>query len=173
MVQLIAESQRRLYAYVMTLVVNPSDADDVLQETNVVLWEKADQFHLPEESEKAVEQFMAWASKIAYFQSLARLKRHQRDRLRFDDALLGQLAETAADRMAVFDDQRIALLSCVEKLSEKDRALIKCRYDEETDPQSMAEKFGRTRHAINQALYRIRNTLTDCVKRTLSQRGVS
>ena len=172
LVQLIAESQRRLYAYIMTLLVNRSDVEDVLQETNVVLWEKSGEFKFPEgDAAEALEQFTAWASRIAYFQSLARMKVRQRDRLQFDDALLGQLRDAAAEKAAEFDDRRSALLDCIEKLSAQDRALVERRYSDDAQPQRMAEELGRTRHAINQALYRIRGALSHCVQRTLRQGG--
>ncbi len=34
--------QPRLYAYIMTLVLDPHEADDVLQKANLVMWEKLD-----------------------------------------------------------------------------------------------------------------------------------
>ncbi|NLK41754.1 MAG: RNA polymerase subunit sigma-70, partial [Planctomycetes bacterium] len=39
-VQLFLMSQRRIYGYVMTLVPNVSDADDIVQETASVMWTK-------------------------------------------------------------------------------------------------------------------------------------
>ena len=36
--------QPRLYAYIMTLVLDPHEADDVLQQANLVMWEKLDEF---------------------------------------------------------------------------------------------------------------------------------
>ena len=39
-VQRITECQRRLYAYILTLLPGTQQADDVLQETNLVLWAK-------------------------------------------------------------------------------------------------------------------------------------
>jgi RNA polymerase sigma-70 factor (ECF subfamily) len=39
-VQLFAQSSRRIYAYIRTLVPNQADAEDVFQETSKVLWEK-------------------------------------------------------------------------------------------------------------------------------------
>jgi RNA polymerase sigma-70 factor (ECF subfamily) len=40
----ITREQRQLHAFVLSLVWNPSDADEVLQETNLALWEKAAEF---------------------------------------------------------------------------------------------------------------------------------
>ena len=35
----ITKSQRQLHAFILSMVWNPVEADDVLQETNLVLWE--------------------------------------------------------------------------------------------------------------------------------------
>ena len=61
--------QPRLYAYIMTLVLDPHEADDVLQQANLVMWEKLDEF-------LACENFDALACRVAYFQVLA----YRRDR---------------------------------------------------------------------------------------------
>ena len=37
----VTGAQRSLYAFILTLVRQSADAEDVLQETNVVLWQKA------------------------------------------------------------------------------------------------------------------------------------
>jgi len=164
-VRLIAEAQRRLYAYILTLVPRPDVADDILQETNMVLWEKCDQFELGTD-------FSAWAATIAHFQTLAYLKRHNRQRwLRFDDELIGKLAPVAAERVDAFDDRRRALHHCLSKLPEADRQLIRCRYNEDTPVKHVAEQVGRSAGAIKQALYRIRGTLLQCIEKTLAAEG--
>jgi len=53
--------QPRLYAYITTLVLDPHEADDVLQQANLVMWEKLDEF-------LACENFDALACRVAYFQ---------------------------------------------------------------------------------------------------------
>lgn len=59
--RLLAGQQRRLYGYVLTLITDPVAADDILQQTNLVVLQKADEFEVG-------TNFNAWASKIAYFQ---------------------------------------------------------------------------------------------------------
>jgi|GEM_PF-6845844 len=46
LVNLIASHQTRLRGLVRCLLVRASDAEDVLQDINAVLWEKADEFQL-------------------------------------------------------------------------------------------------------------------------------
>ena len=157
----ITASQRRLYAYILTLIPNPQAAEEILQETNVVIWEKSREI-------ETVSHFSAWASKIAYFQTLAYLKRVKRDRLHFDDELVGKIAAAVTERQSLLDDRVDALRTCLRKLSHKDRDLIRRRYEFGASLEGVSETVGRTRSAIKQALYRIRGALMQCVNRTLA-----
>ncbi len=157
----ITASQRRLYAYILTLIPNPQAAEEILQETNVVIWEKSREI-------ETVNNFSAWASKIAYFQTLAYLKRVKRDRLHFDDELVGKIAAAVTERQSLLDDRVDALRTCLRKLSDKDRDLIRRRYEFGASLEAVCEAVGRTRGAIKQALYRIRGALMQCVNRSLA-----
>src|SRR5262249_14655413 len=45
--RLFLENERRLYAYILTLLANRADADDVLQEASLVMWDKFDERQPP------------------------------------------------------------------------------------------------------------------------------
>src|SRR5436305_556776 len=117
--RLFLQNERRLYAYIFTLVHNQADSDDVLQETSIVLWDKFDALNPPND-------FAAWACRIAYFKILDFSKKRQRSRVLFGQALLDRLAETAIEQSAALqlDERREALAKCIEKLSERDRELL-------------------------------------------------
>ncbi len=59
--------QDRVYTYTRTLLPNAENARDVLQETNIVLWRKRNEF-------KPGTDFVAWACKVAYYQALSFLR---------------------------------------------------------------------------------------------------
>ena len=63
-VRLLIEAQGSLYAFILTLLANADTAKDVLQETNLVLWRKNEEF-------EAGTHFFAWARRIAEFQVMA------------------------------------------------------------------------------------------------------
>ena len=157
----ITAGQRRLYAYVLTLIPDPQAAEEILQQTNVVIWEKSKEI-------AAVENFSAWASKIAYFQTLAYLKKVKRDRMHFDNELIGKIATAVNERRILLDDRVEALRGCLRKLSDKDRELIRRRYESGASLDGISEAVGRTRGAIKQALYRIRGALMQCIEQTLT-----
>ena len=116
-VQRLVDAQRGLYAYILQLLPNRTDADDVLQATNLVIWSKREQF--VEGSE-----FAAWAARIAYFEVLTHRKRKSRERLCFDDSLVHLLSREADADAGQIDVVLALLRRCMEKLSETDRQLV-------------------------------------------------
>ena len=87
-VQLLTTHQSRMFAYILSLLGNRTQAKDVMQETNSVLWLKAHEFKLG-------TNFGAWMFKVAYFQVMAHRRRLTRDRLVFDDDFLQGIAAEA------------------------------------------------------------------------------
>ncbi len=160
-VRALLASQGSIYAYIASLLGSPIDAEEVLQETNVVLCRQADQY--PE-----IKNFTAWACRIAYFEVLSHRKRQQRDRHMFDDRLLELLAQEAACEAEQYVHWQHALSKCLAELSELQRRMITKRYSPNGSVQSIAEEYSRSPGAISQSLYRIRCALLKCAKRKLA-----
>ena len=112
----ITAIQNRLHAYILSLLADPVAAQDVLQETNLVLIRKADDF-------QSGASFESWAYNTARFQVLAHLRDRKRDRLVLHEAFAEKLAPPA-EVMAEETERRIQLLGgCVEGLSDEHKAL--------------------------------------------------
>src|SRR3954447_23725953 len=79
--RLFLQNERRLYAYILTLLPNRADADDVLQEASLVMWDKFD-------AEQPPIDFAAWGCRIAYFKVLDFCKKRSRSRVLFSQAML-------------------------------------------------------------------------------------
>lgn len=165
-VRLLGQNQRRLFLYVRTLVPNPTDAEEVLQNANLVLWREFGQF-------QTGTNFAAWACRVAMNQVLAWRKKRQRDRLEFTDAFLEAVAREAEEKADVLEDRCRALAGCLEKLPADQRELIRLRYDEGGSIEHVAGKAKRTVEATYRALSRIRHTLHDCVTRTIERERTS
>jgi len=159
----ITRCQRRLHSFILSLVWNPAEAEDVLQETNLVLWEKAAEFD-------ASQPFLPWAMRFAQFQSLAWHKRHRRQQwLVFNDELTRLLADEAVQEERVFEDRQHALTACVQKLPVEQRSLIARRYQPDGSVNAIATAGGTTPKAISDRLRRIRHTLLQCVQKKLRE----
>ncbi|MEL7267634.1 MAG: sigma-70 family RNA polymerase sigma factor, partial [Planctomycetota bacterium] len=91
-VQQIAAHQPRLRAFVRCLMVPSCDVDDLVQEINAVLWEKADRYD-------PNSDFWAWASQIARFKTLNHVRKRKREPIVFDDQVLSRLADVAEQRL--------------------------------------------------------------------------
>lgn len=161
MVGLIAQAQRRLYAFILTLVRRTVDADDVLQETNAVLWRKRTTF-------QRESDFFAWAFEIARLQVLAWRGRQARGADLFEPALLAEIAATALVESVEYSRRETALAGCLKKLPESQRALILHRYQPRVAVKSMAAGMGKSAKAVSELLRRIRDTLRECIERTLA-----
>lgn len=159
---LITSNQHCLYRYIYSMVHRTDDAADVLQETNLALWRDA-------ERSKTVAEFRPWAYRVAYHQVLAYRKRRNRDRLQFDESLLGQLAtdaQASAEQTSVYQD---ALRSCSQKLPPQNQQLLVWRYSSAYPLQVIAVRIGCSVAAVSQSLHRIRTLLLQCIRDTLAR----
>jgi RNA polymerase sigma-70 factor (ECF subfamily) len=164
--RLFLQNERRLYAYILTLLPNRADADDILQESSLILWDKFDENNPPDD-------FAAWGCRIAYFKILDFLKKRRRSRVQFSQAMLERIGETAVEQAGTLqlEERRTALARCIEKLRQRDRDLLVQRFAEGATTQSTAAQVGRSVEAVYKALSKIRQSLFDCVTRTLAREG--
>jgi RNA polymerase sigma-70 factor, ECF subfamily len=156
--------QSRLYAYVCALLGGSADAGDVLQETNLVLWEKAGAYD-------PARPFLPWAYKFAHLQVLAHRKRCSRSRLVLDDLLLERVAEEYHRQDADTERRLAALDGCVEKLPPEQRDLLTRRYAREEAVNDLAAGLGQTPNVVSASLYRIRKALQRCLEAALAPEG--
>lgn len=162
----ITRSQRHLHAFILTLIWHPADADDVLQEANLVLWRKADEFD-------PARPFLPWAMRIAQLQAMAWLKTRARAKQRLDAALLDTIAAEAMAEADELEPRRRALSDCLQRLSDDHRDLIARRYQPEGSVNDLAAERGSTPNAVSEQLRRIRAALLGCVERKAATLGVA
>lgn len=164
-VQLFSRTQRRIYLHILGQVGNPNDADEILQETNVVIWSKFDRFELG-------TNFIAWTFQIANFEVLKFRDRRRSNRLVFSDDIVEAIAEDSEESQDDLDLRRAALGECLGKLRPKDRELIQTRYAPGNKGKDVASLLGRPSNSVYQSIGRIRKTLFECINRRLSAEGV-
>jgi RNA polymerase sigma-70 factor, ECF subfamily len=161
-VQDLSASQNSLYGYILSLMPNPSVAQDVLQDVNLTAWQKRADF-------RPGTSFFAWASKIAYFHVLSHRRKMSRDRLFFGEDVLDYLAERQMEREEEVNRRGLVLKSCLEHLPAAQKQLVEQRYSTGGSVQDIAAKEGKSVGAISQMLYRIREALLKCVEQHLTE----
>jgi len=157
------DNQDNLYAYILSLVPQVNDAQDVLQETAVALWTKKDEYN-PE------EPFIPWAIRFAYFQVLnfrTRQKRRRTSTILFSDEVISALAEEHVRHSTVIESRREALADCLEKIPPPGRRLLRQRYEGKGTMEEIAVRAGMKVGTLYKRLERLRQQLLDCITQTL------
>lgn len=160
-VRLFAAHHNRLLAYILAMMHDRADAEEVFQEASLVLWREFDSF-------RHGEPFMPWACAIAFNQMRKFWRLRKRDKLTFSVTLLEDLAKDAAEMEGELDERRVALAECMKSLPQRDRQVVELYYGVKTTADEVAEKLGKSVHAIYKALNRSRRRLFDCIARRLA-----
>lgn len=159
--RLLGACERSLQAYVLGLVGRQQDADEVLQETRIKLWEEFPKYD-PGRS------FSAWARAIAFFEVRSFRKRCVRDRLVFcSEEVINSLSLEYEQLEAELSDRSMFLDSCLKRLSHTSRNLLMLCYSGEANQREIADQLGRSFAGLRQSLYRIRKSLYDCISQRL------
>jgi RNA polymerase sigma-70 factor, ECF subfamily len=157
--------ERRIYAYIFTLLPRRADADDLLQETSLVMWDKFDAVSPPSD-------FLAWGRRIAYHKVLDFYKKSRRSHARLSQLFLNRISEAASEPGLVpqLEDRREALAVCVEKLSPRARDLLTYRFVEGATTQTTAELVGKSVESVYKALAKLRLSLFECVQKMIARK---
>jgi RNA polymerase sigma-70 factor, ECF subfamily len=161
-VELITQHQRMLFGYIYTLVKNSADADDLLQETNLVLWDK--RFECD-----SINNFPAWACRIAFFTVKNFLKTKGRNRIFLNDDLLSMISEMQIERAELHTINSTLLVRCLERLSSSSQQLVKLCYTENRSIKEIAKQLCRPVGSIYNSLRDIRCKLWKCIKYALKE----
>jgi RNA polymerase sigma-70 factor (ECF subfamily) len=159
-VRLFAAGQSEVLRYILALVPDIDNAQEVLQETAVDLWKKFDQYdpHCP---------FVPWACRFAYFQVLKFREQQARQRRFLSLEAIEQIAAERPAESAVLEDRRHALALCLKLLSDSERLMVEQRYSRRMPVAQLSEVTGRNISTLYKALDRVRRRLFECVNRRL------
>jgi RNA polymerase sigma-70 factor (ECF subfamily) len=164
-VERFVRSQDRIYAYVALLLPNRTDAEEVFQQTSLVLWKKWQQFD-------PGRDFVAWACGIAHHEVQNFLRKHKdRGRVYLSEDVLAEVAQMRLGMNDVLEARRQALLNCLDRLEPANRDLLERCYAGQDSIKTIAEGLGQRPNALYMLLKRLRRALFDCVNRTLSAEG--
>jgi RNA polymerase sigma-70 factor (ECF subfamily) len=160
--RLFTAHEQAVRAFVRRLVPTHADAEDVMQEVCVVLWEKFESF-------REGADFKAWAFGVARFEALGWLRDKGRDRLVLNEEVVLKIAEESTQAEPDLERQREALELCMTKVPAAQRDLLMLAYQPEARIQEVAQSSGRSVPGFYQWLHRMRRMLLDCIRRALAK----
>jgi RNA polymerase sigma-70 factor (ECF subfamily) len=154
---LFLRSEREIFRYVAALVPNVTDAEDIVQQTAVALWEKFDAYDpsLP---------FTPWACRFALNKARQWIDRRQRWQALLDHGLAEDLAQRRQELQPEFELRLKHLEGCLGRLTEAQRSLVEGYYYERASIDTLAQRSGRSEAATYKMLQRVRHALQLCVE---------
>src|SRR6218665_2786900 len=108
-------------AFVRRLVTSQADADDILQEVAIVLWNKFHEFRLDAD-------FRTWAFGVAKFKILSWMRDQKRDQLMLANDVVDLIVDDSQRVDANLQRQRELLERCFSKVTASDRELLSQAY---------------------------------------------
>ena len=151
--------QRSLYAYILSLLPNRSDAEDILQETNLILCKKANEYD-------PKGHFQGWAFRIARYQIMAHITKQKRSKISFSNELVESMTDDDFD-LKRLNVTRKALQICYELLPRHMQSIARLRFKEEKNLKEISKIVNRPLGSISATLHRIRHNLLNCVRQKM------
>jgi RNA polymerase sigma-70 factor, ECF subfamily len=159
---LFLRSEREVFRYVAALVPNVADAEDIVQQTALALWEKFDAYD-------PAQPFTPWACRFALNKARQWIERRQRWQLLLENGLAEELASRREELKPDFERRLAHLEDCLGKLSGEQRELVEGYYYRRADVESLARASDRSVEATYKMLQRIRHALQSCVETAARQ----
>jgi RNA polymerase sigma-70 factor, ECF subfamily len=163
---LFLRSEREVFRYVAALVPNVADAEDIVQQTAIALWEKFDAYD-------PAQPFTPWACRFALNKAKQWIERRQRWQALLEGGLAEELARRREELRPEMEVRLKHLENCLGKLPEDQRSLVEGYYYERKGIETLSASSGRTVEATYKALQRIRQALLNCVQRAAKPEGAA
>lgn len=154
---LFLRSEREIFRYVAALVPNVADAEDIVQQTALSLWEK---FHAYDPN----QPFTPWACRFALNKTKQWIERRQRWQALLENGLAEELARRREELRPDLESRLRHLEGCLTHLPEEQRSIVEGYYYRRDGIEKLAENSGRTVAATYKTLQRIRQALQACVE---------
>jgi RNA polymerase sigma-70 factor (ECF subfamily) len=154
---LFLRSEREVFRYVAALVPNVTDAEDIVQQTALALWEKFELYD-------PTQPFTPWACRFALNKARQWIERRQHWQALLEHGLGEELAQRRQQLQPEFETRLRHLEACLGRLPPEQRCLVRGYYYERASVETLAERSGRTTAATYKMLQRIRQALQLCVE---------
>lgn len=159
-----SRAQLQILGFIQMLVPSPTEAEDILQETSVVLWQKWKQYDQSRD-------FASWACGIARYEVFKHIRKRKRN-VYLSDELLQQVSDVALQDLRSREEDQLrqeALALCFESQSPADQHLLNERYRDEKHVAEIASDRTVTSRAVYKQLGLVREMLQRCIERRIEK----
>ena len=163
---LFLRSEREVFRYVAPLVPNVADAEDIVQQTALSLWEKFDSYD-------PSQPFTPWACRFALNKTRQWLERRQRWQLLLERGLAEELAQRREELRPELEARLKHLEGCLNKLPDEHRSLVEGYYYRRDGIEKLATNSSRTVAATYKILQRVRQALQVCIENAVKPEGLT
>ncbi|MBI2947843.1 MAG: sigma-70 family RNA polymerase sigma factor [Verrucomicrobia bacterium] len=163
---LFLRSEREIFRYVAALLPNVTDAEDIVQQTAIALWEKFDAYD-------PNQPFTPWACRFALNKTKQWIERRQRWQALLEGGLAEELARRREELRPEMEARLRHLEGCLNKLPDEQRSLVEGYYYRRDSLDKLAENSSRTIAATYKMLQRIRQALQVCIENAAKPEGAS
>jgi len=156
-------SESSLRGYILTHVRDFTVAEDLLQQSALVLWQKFEQYD-------PGRPFLAWALGVARLEILNAARRRPGRSLvesDLDGLVVGEYLRLESELPL----RRQLLRSCLKHLPASMTEAVRLRYEEGFNLDQIAAQLGKSLAAVKVTLHRARISLQDCVRMEASTPG--
>ena len=152
------KAQPVLSSFVFSLAPDFDEAQDIIQETALVLHDEFDKYD-PESS------FAAWAIGIARNRLLMKHRTKSKNPLIHHSDFVERLGRKTEEMSAELEKHLFFLRGCIKNLPEENYKIIELRYQDDLKPREIAARLGFAPGYIRTVLSRIRSALNDCIQK--------
>jgi len=156
-----SQSQRQLLLFLVSMVGNIADAEDVLQRCSLIMWKKFNDYDRS-------KSFLAWGCGIAKLEAYNFRRSRSAESMVFHSDVVELLAQSLEQMPEQAQHQRLAALkSCMQTLPPQEQEFLRRLYWEGSSFDVIAAELGCTIRTFYNRMYLLRKRLSRCVTRRL------
>ncbi len=156
--KLLRDYQRPLYNHIRNIVLNHDDADDVLQNTFIKVFQYLKDF-------KGESKLFSWMYRIATNEAITFIKQKAKRNVTTSESMQTRIIDNlTADTFFDGNEIQIKLQKAVALLPEKQQLVFKMKYYEEIKYEELSEILGTSVGALKASYHHAVKKIEDFVK---------
>jgi RNA polymerase sigma-70 factor (ECF subfamily) len=165
-IELLTLNYYKIHSFILALVPNRTDAEDILQSAITYMWEHFTDF-------KKGTNFLSWAFTISKYQVLTYRKKQKRSIIHFSEKAMNFIEQENMKLSQDLDARLDALNTCMKKLNSKNLIFIKKRFEKKISVIDLAAEFGISVNTAYKRLAQIKSFLLNCIHKAMAAGDLS